>query len=212
MVTLSISSISTQAGMTVSLDVSIASSGGDQCTDIQFTVTHSTFLSFTQADRGAAAAAAVKLLSKSGDVILITGVNTNVIPNGILATIRFLVDPAAPTAVYPIGAVSIVASDVNANALSTAIVAGVVTVGTPGGPLTIACPAATTAVIGVPYVGGFVVTGGTPPYNVTVPSGMLPPGLTVNPLTGLFSGSPTSPGVFPFSGQVQDSLGTIATT
>lgn len=213
MITLSINSRSVQPGDTFGLDVSIASTGGDQCSAIQFTVSHSTLLNFTDVHDGAQIIAAGKALSRSGDQIVIFGLNTNVITNGVIATLTFRADPAAPAAIYPVAAAAIVASDANANPLGTASVSGAVTVGTPSSPtLVIACPAATTATVGVPYVGGFAVGGGTPPYNVTLPSGMLPPGLTLDAPTGLFLGTPISPGMFSFTGQVEDSLGAIATT
>ncbi|MBI1745344.1 MAG: putative Ig domain-containing protein [Acidobacteria bacterium] len=73
--------------------------------------------------------------------------------------------------------------------------------------------------VSTPYGFTFTATGGTPPYQnwSVVPPSTLPPGLTLNPATGLLSGTPTaasptypSPGFF-FQVQVRDSAPTPAT-
>jgi len=48
-------------------------------------------------------------------------------------------------------------------------------------------------------------TGGTLPYTWSRTAGNLPTGLTLNPTTGLISGTPTATGVFSFTFQAQDS-------
>jgi hypothetical protein len=66
--------------------------------------------------------------------------------------------------------------------------------------------------VGQPYPNQQVtLTGGTGPYsNYQVSAGSLPNGLTLNPVTGLISGTPTSTGPFTVTLQAQDSLGAIA--
>ena len=62
---------------------------------------------------------------------------------------------------------------------------------------------------GVAYGQTFAATGGTPPYVswvATVPA-QLPPGLTINPASGALTGIPTTPGVYNFTVQVNDSTG-----
>ncbi len=57
----------------------------------------------------------------------------------------------------------------------------------------------------VAYSYQLVADGGIPPYNWTITSGSLPPGMNPLPLSGLISGTPTSTGTFPFVVEVTDS-------
>ncbi len=68
--------------------------------------------------------------------------------------------------------------------------------------------------VGTPYSASLSAADGAPPYsNWTVSSGPLPPGLALNPATGVISGTPTDPGnnpnnpYFNFNVTVQDSSG-----
>src|SRR5437870_6885278 len=54
--------------------------------------------------------------------------------------------------------------------------------------ITSACPVA-QPVSGVPYSYTFAATGGTAPRTWSIVDGALPPGLTLNPLTGEISGT-----------------------
>ena len=62
--------------------------------------------------------------------------------------------------------------------------------------------------VGVPYSAALQAAGGYPSgsssFSYTWSSGSLPPGLSLNTSTGLISGTPTSPGSFPFSVSVTD--------
>ena len=49
------------------------------------------------------------------------------------------------------------------------------------------------------------VNGGSNPYQFSLASGSLPPGLTLNPTTGSFSGQPTTAGLYSFQVMVKDS-------
>ncbi|MGH9643096.1 MAG: Ig domain-containing protein, partial [Terriglobales bacterium] len=49
------------------------------------------------------------------------------------------------------------------------------------------------------------VNGGTSPYQFSVASGSLPPGITLNPATGSFTGQPTIAGLYTFQVMVKDS-------
>ena len=60
--------------------------------------------------------------------------------------------------------------------------------------------------VGRPYSSIFSPSGGTPPYAVSLISGTLPPGLTLDP-SGSIAGTPTSAGTFCFSLQVLDNAG-----
>ena len=59
--------------------------------------------------------------------------------------------------------------------------------------------------VGAAYANPVNEFNGVPPYTTTVTSGMPPPGLTLNPATGVFQGTPTQFGTFTFSLQVTDS-------
>ena len=74
-------------------------------------------------------------------------------------------------------------------------------------PLDIECGTcgAGKATVGTLYSATLAATGGTGPYTYSITQGSLPPGLTLNPSTGLISGTPTSAGVFTFTSTVTDS-------
>ena len=72
-------------------------------------------------------------------------------------------------------------------------------------PLGIACGNPPGGTSGTPYSHAFPASSGTPPYTFAITAGSLPPGLTLDPATGIVSGTPTVPGTFPFTIQVTDS-------
>src|SRR5271168_3072101 len=56
-----------------------------------------------------------------------------------------------------------------------------------------------------PYSAVLVASGGSAPYYYSVKTGVLPPGVSLNPATGTISGKPTSAGNFTFEVIVTDS-------
>jgi uncharacterized protein (TIGR03437 family) len=60
------------------------------------------------------------------------------------------------------------------------------------------------------YRESLIVSGGTPPLTWTVKAGNLPPGITIDPKSGLLSGTPTALGPYNFTIQVVDNTGAIA--
>lgn len=66
--------------------------------------------------------------------------------------------------------------------------------------------------LGAPYSVQLTAAGGTPPYaSWAVSSSTLPPGLTLDPLTGLLSGFPTSTGGYSFAITVTDAASLVST-
>jgi hypothetical protein len=66
---------------------------------------------------------------------------------------------------------------------------------------------ATTLPVGqlsIPYSAALLATGGIPIYNWTVTTGALPPGLTLDPFSGLLTGTPDQSGTFNFTIQASD--------
>lgn len=67
-------------------------------------------------------------------------------------------------------------------------------------PLSIDCDNPPNGTTGTPYSHTFPTTGGTPPLSFAITSGSLPPGLTLDPSTGVVSGTPTLPvGTYTFT-------------
>ena len=79
--------------------------------------------------------------------------------------------------------------------------------------LAIGVPTLPAGIVNVAYAGAqFTGTGGIPPYSWSIASGSLPSGLSMNPLTGLLSGTPTQAGAFPFAVRLSDSGGGSVTS
>jgi Putative Ig domain/IPT/TIG domain len=79
-------------------------------------------------------------------------------------------------------------------------------------PLTMVTDSLTTADVQLPYTATVVVAGGQPTYAFSVSQGQLPTGLTLDPQTGVISGTPQALGTFNFTVQATDSSGGPATT
>jgi hypothetical protein len=86
-----------------------------------------------------------------------------------------------------------------------------ITVVTAVTPLTLTGGAQPAGVVGSPYSTVLPATGGVTPYSWSVVAGSLPNGLTINPATGVISGTPAVAGAFDFTVQVQDASGQTAT-
>ncbi|GEM_PF-3278744 len=82
--------------------------------------------------------------------------------------------------------------------------------GQPSVFLSLSCPAV-TGQVGMAYFADLDVSGGTGPFTLTVVSGSLPSGLTLNS-NGTITGTPTAAGTFNATINVTDSLGASATT
>ncbi len=62
-------------------------------------------------------------------------------------------------------------------------------------------------VLGTPYSQTLVASGGAAPYTYMVSSGALPPGLALDPASGVLSGTPNAPGSFTFTVTATDANG-----
>jgi len=76
--------------------------------------------------------------------------------------------------------------------------------------LTITTESLPDGVVGQNYATGLTREGGRAPFTWSIVSGSIPPGVTFNPATGEFEGSPTTSGAFAFSVIVVDALGASA--
>lgn len=90
-------------------------------------------------------------------------------------------------------------------ASATATLSASLTITAGQGPLEVSPTTLPHAVQGLLYPMGFSATGGTPGYVWSISSGVLPSGLTLDPVTGAFSGTPSSSGLFRFVVRVVDS-------
>lgn len=68
-----------------------------------------------------------------------------------------------------------------------------------------------SAYLGVPFNGSCQGSGGYPPYTYAISAGTLPPGISFDPATGQFSGTPTTLGTSSFTVQAMDSKSQTAT-
>ncbi len=78
-------------------------------------------------------------------------------------------------------------------------------------PVSILTTSLPNAHVGVAYKQILQASGGTPPYTWSRISGTLPAKLSLVAKTGAISGTPTAPGVFSFTVQAKDTLGSKAT-
>ena len=83
-----------------------------------------------------------------------------------------------------------------------------ITIASPGCPAIVLSP--TTLPPGqvlVPYVQTITASGGTAPFTFAISGGALPAGLTLNPATGLISGTPLVSGIFNVTIRATDAVG-----
>ena len=161
--TLSVGSSSGSAGTNVTLAINFTSSSPAATTILQFDLNLPSSLSYVDGSvtTGAVASAAGKTTAANavGNVIhvLIAGMNNNVIGSGSVGTVGLAIAPGTPSGTLTVGISGIVASDVNANSVSTT--------GT-GGSVTVLVPPDTTA----PSVPTNLLAGTYPSPRATAPS------------------------------------------
>lgn len=81
-----------------------------------------------------------------------------------------------------------------------------------GNPVLILTNSLPDATVGTPYSAQLTAQGGTPPIVWSVISGALPAGLTLDPVSGIISGTPTTAGDSAFVIQALDGPGTGSAT
>ena len=143
-VNLSLSSGTTGPGGILTLTLSIASTGGDLPTQVQWVFSHTSDVSIASVTIGAAASAATKMLSQAGNLMLIWGVNQTPIADGVLVTVAFRISSFPSGTSTVINIASIVVSDADANQLTGVGSPGTVTIvptpPTPGMPCSSVTP------------------------------------------------------------------------
>lgn len=141
LVALSLNSVVSVPGGTVTLTLSIASTGGYQCTAIEFALNFNTSdLTLVTVAPGTSATAASKVLNRSGPLCIIGGFNNNVIGDGVLATIVFDISLTPSGSPIPVSLAGIVATDATAALLNSSGSPGAITLPgeTPGGGVPLA--------------------------------------------------------------------------
>ena len=99
-----------------------------------------------------------------------------------------------------------VASGATSISATLGAVAGNTTLTVQVRPLAITSTSLPAGTTGTAYNTTLTASGGLKPYSWTIPTGTLPPGLTLNSGSGLISGTPSAVGSYSFAVSVQDSV------
>lgn len=105
---------------------------------------------------------------------------------------------------------SITAVDANGCLGTRAYTIGIAAIGCP--VITLTPAALPSAAVGNPYNQTIIASGGVAPYTFAVSAGALPTGLTLNPTTGVISGTPITTGFFSFTISARDANGCPGST
>jgi FtsP/CotA-like multicopper oxidase with cupredoxin domain len=134
---------------------------------------------------------------------MITYTDTTILPNNGYYYRVEANDVIGDTTIYPTPAVGFPHESVNSTFTNTAIISPLAPVIT-----TISLPAGD---VGVVYSQTLTAIGGVLPYTWSISTGSLPTGLSIAPLTGVISGTPTTIGTFTFTARVTDNVASFAT-
>ncbi len=182
MITLSVAAGSGVPGGSVTLAVSITSTGGDACTVVDFTFS---FADLTLVIVNPGAAAGAKPINRIGNTLTVGGFDTDVFSDGILLYATFNIAASPSSNPIPITLTNISASDADANPLTTDSSAGSVALATAFPVPGLTLDPATGEINGIPTgtgefciryrvtdsLGAIAETDGCCPIIVTTPSG-----------------------------------------
>ena len=142
-----------------------------------------------------------------GTVVTITGTSftgaTSVSFGGAAAASFTVISPTTITATSPAGTGTVDVIVTNSSASAT----GAADRFTYIQPLTLSSATLPAATAETAYSQTVTASGGTPPYTYAVTTGALPAGMSLNPTTGVLSGTPTAAGSFNFTVTATDSSG-----
>lgn len=126
MIILSLASTTANKGDTITMALSIASTGGDQCTGVQWAFGFTANVALVSVAKGPAAAN--KVFNESGTLTIGGGFDINVIPDGVLAIATFKVAEHPVASVISILVAAVVATDVLGNALTVSSSPGTIAI------------------------------------------------------------------------------------
>jgi len=212
-VALSLSSATTTPGSSAALTVSTSGAGGFQPAILQWTMQYPADVTGIDVSPGPAATSAGKNITCSYGVSAATcvawGENKTPIPDGAVATATFQIAASSRNgniAITSLGS----SSDGEGNSLPVTSAAGTINLILP--PAASCAPSSGPRLLNHYYSAQCSVTQGLPPYNWTVSSGALPPGisLTSQGSSAVISGTPSVAGVYRYTISVADSSSPIA--
>ena len=179
-VVLSIGSGSATPGGTVTVPITLTSSGGAQTTGLQWTFSYSSDIMSVAVVAGASTTNAGKALSCSGNNCLAAGINSTVIADGTVATATFQIAANPSTNPIPIQLTNVVATTADGNSIPSGGATGGISLpvmialsSLTCTSFTISAPGSTAcsvALTGSASASGFVVALSSNNANLTVPS------------------------------------------
>ncbi len=137
----------------------------------------------------------------------VLGINNTLIGDGILANLTFDIAPSAALgSLIPVDNTTPSAADPNGNPVPVVGADALITVRGLGITTTAIPPVFPdiNGFAGRPYSWPIQLDGGLPPLTWSIAAGSLPTGVTLNPTTGVLSGTPVQSGTFPFTVKVVD--------
>jgi hypothetical protein len=214
-VSLSVSSATTTPGSSAALTVSTSAAGGVQPAILQWIMQYPADVTSIDVSPGPAAASAGKNITCSYGISAATclawGENKTTIPDGAIATATFQIAASSRNGSIAINSLGS-SSDGDGNPLPVTGTAGTISLILP--PAISCAPSSGPRLLNQYYSAQCSVTQGLPPYNWTISSGALPPGisLTSQGTSALITGTPKVAGVYRYTISVEDSNSPVAGT